>query len=77
MSVETTSIREIVLAASAQDPSIEPAAAEPIVRTCLEMLHEEPGVDVAELARRCVVRHAAADASWVTHIARAAVALTS
>lgn len=56
-----------------QDPSIDPKAGAVILRACLDELAADPHASAAELARRCVARYRAADASWVAHLARAAV----
>lgn len=55
------------------DPSIEPKAGAVILRACLDELAQDPDANAAELARRCLARYRAADASWVAHLARAAV----
>lgn len=57
-----------------QDPSLEMPAAERLLDTCLQVLHDDPSADASEVARRCVVLHPDADASWIAHIARAATA---
>lgn len=56
-----------------QDPSVEPKAAALLSRACLETLTDNPDADAGEVARRCLARFRAADASWVAHAARAAV----
>ena len=56
-----------------QDPSIEPKAGVIILRACIDVLSRDPDLNAAELARRCLVRYRAADASWVAHLARAAL----
>lgn len=56
-----------------QDPSVEPKVAALLLRACLETLTDKPDADAGEVARRCLARFRAADASWVAHAARAAV----
>ena len=63
----------ILQIARQQDPSIEPKVAAEILRVCLDELAHDPGATAAEIARRCVAREPDADASWVSHVARAAV----
>ena len=72
MADRPSALHRMLLSAAAQDPSIEPAPAERILRSCLEILNEDPTADAAEVARRCVVRHPDADVSWISHLARAA-----
>lgn len=60
-------------AAQERDPSIEPKAGAVILRGCLDELATSPDADAAELARRCLARYRAADASWVAHLAQVAV----
>ena len=56
-----------------QDPSVEPKVAALLLRVCLEILTDNPDADAGEVARGCLARFRAADASWVAHAARAAV----
>ena len=56
-----------------QDPSVEPKAAAVLIHACMEALHDNPDADASEVARQCLSRFRAADASWVSHAARAAV----
>jgi len=63
----------MLLVARQQDPSIEPTAGADILRACLDELAAHPDADAAEVARRCVAHNPTADASWVAHLARAAV----
>jgi hypothetical protein len=56
-----------------QDPSLDPKVASLLLRACLETLQDDPDADAGEVARQCLARFRAADASWVAHVARAAV----
>ena len=67
-------VRSVVAKAAAQDPSINGVAAHELAAYCLLAAESQPGADAAEIARRCVAQHPEADASWVIHLARAAVA---
>ncbi|HET7310690.1 MAG TPA: hypothetical protein VFJ17_05130 [Mycobacteriales bacterium] len=66
--------RRMMTTALAQDPSLEMPVAERLLDSCLQILRDCPAADAAEVARRCVVLHPDADASWVAHLARAATA---
>ena len=66
--------RRMMTSALAQDPSLEMPAAEQLLDTCLRILRDSPTADAAEVARQCVRLHPDADASWIAHLARAAVA---
>lgn len=64
--------RAMLAGALKQDPSLEMPAAERLLDTCLQILQDSPAADASEVARRCVVLHPDADASWIAHVARAA-----
>ena len=69
---EAKARQQIMVAALAQDPSLQMQTAGRLLDTCLAILRDCPSADAAEVARRCVVLHPDADASWIAHLARAA-----
>ena len=68
-----TRIELILAEARAADPSID-ASAVPIAARCVEMLDASPAETAADLARYYLTEDPQADASWVAHISRAAIA---
>ncbi len=68
-----TRIELIVAEARAADPSVD-ASAVPIAARCVELLEAAPTTIAADLARRYLSEDPKADASWVAHISRAAIA---
>lgn len=73
MTDNTVLLDKMVQLVIQQDPSVEPKVATLLLRACLEVLDDDPDADAGEVARRCLARFRAADASWVAHAARAAV----
>jgi hypothetical protein len=76
VNVPRRTARQIVTAATQQDPSIEPAVAEQIALTCIAIMDEDPTAAPNEIARRCLAEHGDADVSWINHIARVAASLS-
>jgi cobalamin-dependent methionine synthase I len=73
MGQAVSQVDSILQIARQQDPSIEPKAGAEILRVCLDELARDPDATASDIARRCVAREPTADASWVSHLARAAV----
>ncbi len=68
-----TRIERILAEARAADPSIDGSAV-PIAARCVELLDADPTLSAIDLARGYLGEDPKADASWVAHISRTAVA---
>jgi hypothetical protein len=76
VNVPRRTARQVVTAATQQDPSIEPAVAEQIALTCIAVMDEDPTATPDEVARQCLAKHRDADVSWINHIARITAGLS-